>query len=336
MTSHSEQLEELIDALALEGDPRRRERHLIEAASLATGAGEIALWRIDPQGCWRRQVSRGSAQGGPDSRQVAAVAAVQLPPILPPARLVAHLGEVALGVGALPPGRDPEELLDALEALLFTFVLVDEGEEGASPLDLLHPALPGPEVPPGTHTPPTADLADLRHLLEHLAHEQSRLAQSRLEELEERERVLEQGAEQAADLLLRSAGYRTEGAAAATLHGALFALGDAAPSEEHLHIRGDADQRRLSLEPGALLSLLLLLTRIAPQAGPLHLSVSILDDELCLCAEREEWPRYDLPGESSFRELRERCTVHGAKLRLEEGALRVYLPLLRFPGQRAA
>jgi len=152
-------LAELVEALAVEADPSRRDRLLLEAAELASQAAGVCLWQATADG-WHLLAGRGDLRALPTAGEVHAVTGGELGPELPPSRVVAHAGDRALALGGLPPGTEPQELLDQLDALLVTTALV-AGNPAADLADLLHPVLPNE---PTARRPRAADLEDLRHL----------------------------------------------------------------------------------------------------------------------------------------------------------------------------
>lgn len=318
-----------IEALAVEADPHQRDRRLLEAAELASGAIGVSLWQ-EKEGAWHWLAGRGTLHGTPSAGEVEAIADGQLTGTLPAGRVVASRGGRALAAGGLAPDVDPENVLDQFDALLITSALVGDPAADADLADLLQPALPGSSTP-GTHAPEPTDLADLRQLLGHLARSQDRIGQ--FEDPDDRERhtsALEQGVEHAGDLLLSRLGHVGDTPSTTTLAEALEALGDDAPPDARRSIEEGAAVQPLALEPGALLAMLLMLMGLDGDTQELHLHAALdaAGTTLRLRAVRPSW-QCNPPGESSLAELRARSAAHGTELTVVPGCLVLNLPLTR-------
>ena len=161
MTSHpDQQLTSQIEALALAPGPLERDRHLLEAAAIASGAAGVSLWR-HVEGAWVQLAGRGVAGETPGADQIQAVVAGQLTPVLPPGRVVSSRGPYAITTCSLPVDADPEEVLDRLDALLLTAALSVDSCPALELVDLIQPALAsqdetgleGPPLPWGDELP---------------------------------------------------------------------------------------------------------------------------------------------------------------------------------------
>ena len=316
-----------IEALAIEADPRQRDRRLLEAAELASGAAGVALWQ-ERDGTWYRLAGRGNLRATPSAGEVEAIAGGQLTCTLPPGRVVVSLGGRALAAGGLAPAVDPEDVQDQLDALLFTTALAADPSSEAGLADLLQPALPA-SSPSGTHTPEPVDLADLRHLLSHLVRSQDRLGRVEdPDDLERRTSALERGAEHAGDLLLLRLSGVNLPPRTTTLAEALETLGDDAPCGTWPSIEEGPAQQPLALEPGALLAMLLMLTGLAGDTEDLRLHAALdgVGATLRLRAAHPTW-QSSPPQESSLAELRARSMAHGATLTVVPDGLVLNLPL---------
>lgn len=153
MTSHpDQQLTSQIEALALASGPLERDRHLLEAAAIASGAAGVSLWR-HVEGAWVQLAGRGAAGEAPGADQIQAVVAGQLTPILPLGRVVSSRGPNALTTCGLPVDVEPEDVLDRLDALLLTAALTFDSCPTLELADLIQPALPNQDEPGGEGPP---------------------------------------------------------------------------------------------------------------------------------------------------------------------------------------